>query len=180
MLSPSSLNKLYEASPPWFFIDAWQENEKWLSDYLYGREGVDSVVRNLRGKKMISYEGLMNEFGAALQFFEGFGENWNALSECLFYLDEWLPAEAYLLVISRPLDVLADEPMEDLATFLRILNRAGNWWATPIEDNGRFNRPALPFHTILQCQPEEVDAVRERYGELPLLRHKVSGEAHRT
>ena len=46
---------------------------------------------------------LMNEFGAALQFFDGFGENWHALKECLSYLDEWLPATAYVLVVSNPI-----------------------------------------------------------------------------
>jgi hypothetical protein len=64
---------------------------------------------------------LMDEFGAALQFFEGFGENWDALEECLGYLDEWMPASAYVLVIERAESLLADETRDQMNTFLQIL-----------------------------------------------------------
>ena len=58
-------------------------------------------------------EALMNEFGAAFQFFEKFGDNWNALEETLGYIDEWLPADAYILTVERAEEVLREaEPSE--------------------------------------------------------------------
>lgn len=111
----------------------------------------------------------MDEFGAVFQFFEGFGENWHALNECLCYLDEWLPADAYVLVITDALSVLAQQPAERQWLF-RVLTEVAEWWATPIEDNDRFNRPARPFHTVLQCLEPELRAVLELWPGVGQLR----------
>ncbi len=64
----------------------------------------------------------MNEFSAAFQFFDGFGENWGALEECLCYLDEWLPADGYVVLIEGVEFLLAEEASE-MPTLLRLLNR---------------------------------------------------------
>lgn len=92
---------------------------------------------------------LMDEFAAAFQFFDGFGENWLALQECLEYLDEWLPAAAYVTVIERAEELLIEESPDQLEALLLDLNDAGRWWSKPILDNGRFNRTAIPFHSLL-------------------------------
>ena len=92
---------------------------------------------------------LMNEFAAALQFFDGFGENWHALEECLTYLDEWLPADAYILVIENADELLRDEEPQQLMALLKTLHQAGDSWAQPIADNGRFDRKGIPFHVLL-------------------------------
>jgi Barstar (barnase inhibitor) len=161
---------LYQSQPPWVVIRMLSgEDAKWLPSVLYGKENTAPVIRTLRGRKMKTYDGLMNEFGAALQFFDGFGENWNALSECLFYMDEWLPGEAYILVITNPQNMLIDEEQAELETFLRILNRVGDWWSRPIVDNGPYNRPAVPFHVILQATEEECEEVCQRYPAIPVL-----------
>jgi len=47
------------------------------------------ITVRLRGSKMKDYQGLYNEFGAALQFPYYFGENWNAFDECIKDLS-WL------------------------------------------------------------------------------------------
>jgi hypothetical protein len=90
----------------------------------------------------------MDEFGAALQFFEGFGENWHALEECLDYMDEWLPAEAYILVVEQAESILADEDDDQLAALFITMHSVGEWWSRAITDNDRFNRAALPFHRL--------------------------------
>jgi hypothetical protein len=141
------------------------EQAKWLPSVIYGENDCAAVIRTLRGRKMRTYEGLMNEFGAVLQFFDGFGENWNALSECLRYMDEWIPGDAYILVITHPQEVLIEEDSEELETFLRILNRVGDWWSHAITDNVPFNRPPIPFHVVLQCTEIEAHLTRTRYRE---------------
>jgi hypothetical protein len=91
----------------------------------------------------------MDEFGAALQFFDEFGENWPALADCLTSLDEWLPAKAYLLIIERAEEVLADDSDNNLGGLLATLQGVAAHWSEPVVGNGRYDRPAIPFHALL-------------------------------
>ncbi len=153
---------LFTISPPCVVIDCFDENEG-------GRLHPSGwVVRTLRGSKMKSFQGMMDEFGAALQFFDGFGENWHALGECLNYLDEWLPAEAYLLEVTHPQLLLEEDP-EQLFWFLKVMDETHAWWSKPILDNGRYNRPAVPFHVILRATESECAATQQRFPAVPLL-----------
>lgn len=117
---------------------------------------------------MKSFQALMDEFGAALQFFDGFGENWYALRDCLRSFDEWLPAEAYILVVTHPQDVLKEEP-DELPWFLKVMDEVHAWWSRPIVDNSPYNRPAVPFHVILQATENEWEEVCQRYPSIPAL-----------
>jgi hypothetical protein len=106
----------------------------------------------------------MCEFGAALQFFDGFGENWIALEECLEYLDEWMPAQAYVLVVERAEELLSEEQPDQTIALLKTLHDVGEWWSRPIADNERFNRVAVPFHVLLnvsQAASLSVDKIRQ-------------------
>ncbi len=163
------LQCLQRCKPPWIFLDLVSEEDlRWLPERLYCDNSEGVALRVLRGKKMRSFQAMMDEFGAALQFFDGFGENWPALRECLSYLDEWMSASQYLLVVSRPSEVLADDP-SDLPALLEILAATGRWWSEPITNNDRFNRPAIPFHVILQVRDEERETVLARFGDIPSL-----------
>jgi len=55
--------------------------EEWIPAVFYSAGDSQTAVRVLRGKKMRTTPRLMDELGAALQFFYGFGENWHALKE---------------------------------------------------------------------------------------------------
>jgi hypothetical protein len=146
----TALDFLFRVEPPWIHVGPGEpERMAWIPTHFYRRDGVTVCVRRLRGRKMRTYESLMDEFSAALQFFDGFGENWPALEECLCYLDEWLPADAYVVVIEGAEEVLADEGVEDARTLLRVLHRVGTFWSKPIADGDRFDRPATPFHVLL-------------------------------
>lgn len=139
---------LFRVEAPWIYVGEGEaERKSWIPSYFYARSGMNVCVRRLRGWKMRTEQSLMDEFAAALQFFEGFGENWNALEECLDYMDEWLPADAYILLIERAENLLVDDD-EGMAILLRVLQRVGEWWSRPIEDNDRFNRPPRPFHCL--------------------------------
>src|SRR5579885_3011720 len=63
------------------------------------------VGRVLRGQKMRTAESLFDEVSAALQFPPYFGENWDALEECLADL-EWLHTRDCVLVILNAANVL--------------------------------------------------------------------------
>ncbi|MEI8319999.1 MAG: barstar family protein [Planctomycetia bacterium] len=149
----TTLDYLFRVEPPWIYIGfAEPERKNWNPQHYYEREGVHSCVRRLRGKKMKTTNALMDEFGAGLQFFEGFGGNWPALGECLECLDEWMPASAYVLAVEDAEDVLRDEQPDQMVALLKTLHDAGEWWAKPIASNGRFNRNAIPFHVLLNIQ----------------------------
>jgi len=149
-MSRTSLEYLFQVNPPWIYVGPGEpERAAWNPSHFYSREGLSVCVRRLRGQKMRNTEALMNEFAAALQFFDGFGENWYALEECLDYLDEWLPADAYVLVVESAEELLQESGIGELVSLLKVLDAAGEFWAKPIADGDRFDRPAVPFHVLL-------------------------------
>ena len=140
---------LFQVEAPWIYVGVGEpERRHLIPTAFYARPGLNVCTRRLRGGKMRTTQSLMDEFGAALQFFKGFGENWYALEECLGYMDEWLPAEAYILLIEQAESILADEDEDQLAALLVTMHRVGEWWSRAVTDNDRFNRAALPFHCL--------------------------------
>ena len=155
---------------PWVLLDVVTTDEaKLLPEALYSNLSATPVIRKLRGAKMRTRQGLMDEFGAALQFFDGFGENWYALRDCLRYLDECLPGDCYLLIVTSPAHLLEQEGGEELYWFLRTLDEVGEWWAQPVTGEGRFDRPAIPFHTVLQVAEHEISGLAPALSKLPIL-----------
>ena len=116
---------------------------------LWSRDG--SEVRVVRGRKMRTKEGLLNEFSAAWQFPEYFGENYDALRECLIDLDTWLPHAPYVTVVRDCEDVLSDAApvagRSALAILIEIMEDARAEFAV-----GRAHRPPLPFHVVLHAE----------------------------
>lgn len=140
----------YVAEPPQTYELAWRLAKDELA------------VRVLRGNKMRSAPRLFDEFGAALQFPDYFGENWAAFEECVTDLS-WLPAAGYVLLIVRSEEVLADEDDETLDLLRRILVRASERWATPVAKGESWDRPARPFHVVLQIPPERRVLAMDRW-----------------
>ena len=59
----------------------------------------------MRGDRMRSYDGLFDEFAAAMQFPWYFGYNGNAFDECIADLSWIDPGAGYALVINSPADM---------------------------------------------------------------------------
>jgi hypothetical protein len=166
-VSTCSRQQLYTAAPSWVWIDVVSdEDARWLPAVLYGKAGIKPVIRVLRGQRMRRLQSLMDEFSAVLQFFEGFGGNWYALKECLSDMDEWLPGDAYLLVVTKPEQVLEDEPKQRV-WLRRTLEEVGDWWSRPVVGQGRFDRPSIPFHTVLQCREVDYPTVQACFPGVP-------------
>jgi len=121
------------------------------------------AVRVARGRKMRTVERLFDEFAAALQFPYYFGENWAAFGECLADMDWLPPGSGYVIVITEPAEVLAAEPITELATLTRSIAHAGRTYAQPIELGEWWDRPALPFHVVLHAEPAAAGAVQDRW-----------------
>lgn len=106
----------------------------------------------------------MDHFSAALQFPYYFGENWPALNECVCEID-WMPlGRGVVVAISGAATVLSESP-DQLVTLVEILNRASDTYAQPIALGEHWDRPAVPFHVVLQGTADEL-AGWERAGAL--------------
>ena len=121
----------------------------WSLARLNGRQ---VVVRFLRGHKMQTAPQLFDEFAGALQFPHYFGENWNALLECLTDL-EWLPDGACVLLILNATQLFACEAEESLAVFLDFLAVAADEWTAA--EKGPLEPAPRPFHVVFQCSSAE-------------------------
>jgi hypothetical protein len=93
------------------------------------------VTRWLRGSRMRTKQGLLDEFAAVLQFPSGMGMNWDSFDECLNDL-EWLEGEAAALFIFDAEQLLADASPDDQATLFEILDAEGD----------------VPVHFVLQSE----------------------------
>jgi len=93
------LDHLLHPNGPWLHVLVASADEAADAALAWQRaSGGRVAARWLRGPKMRTTADLFNEVAAALQFPPYFGENWDALDECLTDM-EWLPAEAYVLVV---------------------------------------------------------------------------------
>ncbi len=115
-----------------------------------------AVCRVVRGRKATTEPAFFDECAAAWQFPYYFGENWDALDECLTDL-EWLPAEAYVFCVSQGVRLLEKEPSAQQQRLLLSLHRIANEWGRPTP-----TRPAKVFHVLLQCTAEEKPSLDQR------------------
>ncbi len=119
-----------------------------------------SVIRFLRGKKMLSEGALFDEISAAFQFPHYFGENWDALDECLGDLS-WLRGRSYLTIVTDAARVLANEA-EGFATFVGLLSDVGDEWSEARPELRPWAPEARPFHVIFNDVPTNVVALEAR------------------
>ena len=112
--------------PPVFFM-AQSEADNLV--YSLQCDPNNGAVRVIRGWKCLTYQALHNEVAAALQFPGYYGENWDAMDECITDL-EWLSADWYLLHVSSIEQVLPNDE-KNFDTFMRILSEAGKSWGDP-------------------------------------------------
>ncbi|MBN9629062.1 MAG: barstar family protein [Actinobacteria bacterium] len=112
------------------------------------------VVRRLRGHKMRTLAGLYDEAAAALQFPGYFGENLDALEECLTDLPEWIdPGGGYVLVITDADELLRHDPLGQSA-FAEIVANVQSELSEPVMNGEWWDRPAIPFHVVLVCRED--------------------------
>ena len=132
-----SWNFLLETGEPHVHVIAG--SPEGLCEAVMSMEGLREQgleTRWLRASKMRTANALFDEFAAALQFPPYFGENWDALNECLNDLD-WLEGDGAALFILDADQLLQDAPPEDGRILFEILQAA--------ESN-------LPFHIVMQTQ----------------------------
>jgi RNAse (barnase) inhibitor barstar len=117
-----------------------------------------AVVRTIRGSKSRTTSELFDEFAAALQFPYYFGENWDALDECLADLT-WLPGDAYVLFFTDSQQLLEPESAGQLALLFSVLENAARTWSG---SERRGSAARRPFHAVFQCGTADLSAFLAR------------------
>jgi len=151
-------------NPPYFHILVGNRAEfgqyaYWLNYKAHHDHNCQYVVRTLRGSKMKNVDHLYDEFSAALQFPEYFGENWAAFDECIADLD-WLPARGYILMVYEAAFLLNDE-VSDRPAFLRIMAKTCKEWATAPHAYFPVKLEPTPFHVLFHAREAEVSPILE-------------------
>lgn len=151
---------LRSSAPPYFFILEHQASD--FEDLTSRWREEDLTVRTLRGTKMRDRTGLFDEFAAALQFPWYFAENRDSFDECIADLRWIKPNTGYVLAMTAPEEVLADDPDDRLAWLIESLRDAAVEFSRPTENGGPRDRHSIPFHVVLAVAGK-AGAVTERW-----------------
>lgn len=145
-----------ETKPPWIHLGVCtpEQAEESCRNYANSFASVpEGVFRKMRGQKCRTAHALFDEFAAALQFPGYFGENWDALNDCLSDLS-WLNAKAVMLAITDAPRLLEAVPPGELHRFAAVLNQVCATW-----NQGKKPRP---LHVMLYASPQEEAAFLKR------------------
>lgn len=106
------------------------------------------TARIVRGQRCRSKDRLFQEIASALQFPHYFGENWDALEECLGDLG-WIDSDHLTLLITNA-DKLLPSGSKDFSTFLEILHSVHDLEETVLE------------RVVFQCDETKASSTRKR------------------
>ena len=141
-----------EDLPGWAHLVAIPESEvDDLAAEIQSQNG--RTARIARGQRCPTKERFLQELAAALQFPHYFGDNWDALEECLGDLD-WLDTSHLTLIITNT-DKLLTHHEPDLGVFLTILQSVHELEESPLErvlfhcDEGKVAATRKRLHAIL-------------------------------
>ena len=112
-----------------------------------------NLVFRLRGGKMMRQDDLFSEVSSALQFPWYFGENWDALDECMKDLD-WFPTPNGIYVVITDAKMVLRDDGQDLEVFVDCLNSMIDEFSVPIALGESWDRPALPCVISLADEPD--------------------------
>ncbi|MFL5342762.1 MAG: barstar family protein [Gemmataceae bacterium] len=150
------LNHLLLSASPWVQVVAADASE--VADAAAALDHSPGVAaRVVRGRKMRNAAVLFDEVAAALQFPPYFGENWDALDECLADLG-WLRVDAVALVILDAAKVLDQDGAEARRVFWEMLERVSSEWTGPASRMPPHR--ARVFRVLLQCSAAEESQLR--------------------
>ena len=137
---------LLKCLPPWLVKTTMSESG--IRDAIeHTCEGSGFTIRCVDGRNMTTLDGVFEEFGKSLDFPGYYGRNSAALEECLNDLS-WLSAHGYVLVITNPPLLLANEPPSELTWLMTLLERVSEEWSRPVGLGEEWDRPAVPFHVV--------------------------------
>ena len=94
------------------------------NDALVKQKG--SKIFYLDGREICDKPSFLRKIATVMQFPDYFGQNWDALDECITDLD-WFSAERYVLIYAQP-DVFAKAAPQEWEIAYEILQSAVTYW----------------------------------------------------
>jgi RNAse (barnase) inhibitor barstar len=117
-------------------------------------------ILRVRGAKSSDEARFFDELAAALQFPYYFGENWNAVWDCITDLN-WLRGSSFVVVFDSAEYLLA-ESERGFQLLLGVLTDAHERWHQETADFGARGRQPIAFQAVLACDPDAVDRLTQR------------------
>ncbi len=112
----------------------------------YGQMHVDARrVFLMRGRQ----RRLVDELAAAVGLPDDIAGNIHAMTDHLEDLYSHHPAAEFVIVL-RNADLV-----QDLDYWIALFHRVGERYAESIDQGAHFDRPAMPFHAVLECESED-------------------------
>lgn len=118
----------------------------------------------LDGGRMQSSADFYTEVSSKLKLPDYFGRNLNALDECVTDL-EWVDGKSPVVIVIRNADLMLKGERDLFEGFIDVMTSAGEELASPVQDGNEWDRPAVPFHTVLHF--ESVSVVMSDVAVLP-------------
>ena len=111
-----------------------------LDDYAFGVDNGEVDIRIIKGEECLNKEELWLEWSTVLEFPDTFKGGWDGFDECLQDLS-WL-AKRRLLVVVENFDLLLSKDLDELMTFLDIVN------------DGLISQP-IHWKIVFHCQKDK-------------------------
>ncbi len=117
-------------------------------------------VLRVRGAKSKTDTLFFDELAAALQFPYYFGENWNAVLDCLTDLN-WLRGSSFLIVFDSAEHLLSQSDRGFKVLLDELADAHASWYRETV-DLGPLGRQPIAFQSVLACEPDALDALTAR------------------
>lgn len=110
-------------------------------------ENKDSFITAIDGNQCNTIESFLEEIGRAFSFPDYYGQNVNALNDCINDLD-WIPKDNYILIINNFESLISDnkKDREDMIDFLGEISE--QWKNVPNYDGEDESRKKADFKII--------------------------------
>ncbi len=157
-----------KSTPPWFHLLVATPSD--TCDWLWAIANDSKhkiAARLIRGRKAGTAAQFFDEAAAALQFPHYFGENWDALHDCLSDL-RWLGSEAVVLCLADADQLLARAPAE-LKNLVDVLQSAAKEMNQPEKP-----KSPRPFHIVVQTAVGHDDGVKAAWQAAGVKLEKVA------
>jgi RNAse (barnase) inhibitor barstar len=113
----------------------------------------DYIEIHLSGENSQTISDFLNEISSKMQFPDYFGQNFNALSDCLSDLD-WLEFRGLCIFIEETDFFLCKEPDKTTKDIIKMFTAISHEWKEPVHLGEVWDRDSVPVHFIFR-KPQE-------------------------
>jgi len=117
-------------------------------------------IPRVRGNKSPDDPRFFDELAAAVQFPYYFGENWDAVWDCITDLN-WVRGSSFLLIFDSAQHLLSESD-RGFQILLEVLTHAHDRWHREFADFGTHGRQPIAFQSVLAAEADAVEVLTQR------------------